>query len=53
MMSEGKPPQEQTTETEENKAAVEEGAGDGGDEDILEDPSHNPEDEDLERYRGG
>lgn len=56
-MSEGKPAQDQTTETEENKAEVEEGASDegagDGAEEILEDPSRNPQDPNLEKYRGG
>lgn len=56
-MTDGKPPQSDTTETEENKAEVEEGATDEdageGAEEILEDPSHNPPDENLEKYRGG
>jgi hypothetical protein len=55
--SEGKPPQADTTETERNQAeqeegATDEGAGDGAEE-ILDDPSHNPDDENLEKYRGG
>jgi len=56
-VSEGKPAQDQTTETEENKAEVEEGASDegagDGAEEILEDPSRNPQDPNLEKYRGG
>lgn len=53
--SQGKPPQSDTTETERNQAEAEEGATDenAGDEEILEDPSHNPDDENLEKYRGG
>ena len=54
-MSEGKPPQSDTTETERNQAEAEDGATDegAGEEDILDDPSHNPDDENLEKYRGG
>jgi hypothetical protein len=56
-MMEGKSPQSDTTETERNQAEVEEGAGDEGlsedAQEILEDPSHNPDDPNLEKYRGG
>ena len=52
-----RPPQDQQTETERKREEVEEGAtdegaGDGAEE-ILEDPSHNPDDPNLEKYRGG
>ena len=56
-MTDGKPPQSDTTETERNQAEAEEGATDEGagesEEEILDDPSHNPDDKNLEKYRGG
>jgi hypothetical protein len=57
MTEEDAPQENEKTETEENREQVEQGAGeDGGDsgpQEILEDPAHNPDDPNLERYRGG
>jgi hypothetical protein len=56
MTEDDRPQEDEKTETEENREEVEHGAGEGGDsgpEEILEDPAHNPDDPNLERYRGG